>query len=279
MPVLEAMACGLPVIVTAGGPTDEFCPDDACWRIARRAPRVRRGPRRQVGHGRPAVDARARSRRTCASCSSRPSPTPTRARAAAARAAHAAAQAYSWDAVAERYRERIAALAARPPRARRARPRAARARGRAHPPAGHAGLARRRPPGRAARRLGAAASRRARAPASSCSPTRAPRRTRTRAPSACSRPPRAAGVEPGRRRRHRHPRPTPSRAPTRPGCTPPSTGTCRCTPACSGHERLAAAAGRPVLAPDAAVLAAWVRPTTPAGGVTTRPSRAGAHGP
>ncbi len=33
MPVLEAMACGLPVMVTAGGPTDEFCPDDACWRI------------------------------------------------------------------------------------------------------------------------------------------------------------------------------------------------------------------------------------------------------
>ena len=30
--------------------------------------------------------------------------------------------------------------------------------------------------------------------------------------------------------------------------------------ACSGHERLAAAAGRPVLAPDAAVLAAWARP-------------------
>src|SRR3954454_15829785 len=33
MPVLEAMACGLPVIVTGGGPTDEFCPDDAGWRI------------------------------------------------------------------------------------------------------------------------------------------------------------------------------------------------------------------------------------------------------
>ena len=34
MPVLEAMACGLPVVVTAGGPTDEFVPDDAGWRIA-----------------------------------------------------------------------------------------------------------------------------------------------------------------------------------------------------------------------------------------------------
>jgi len=33
MPVLEAMACGRPVMITAGGPTDEFCPDEACWRI------------------------------------------------------------------------------------------------------------------------------------------------------------------------------------------------------------------------------------------------------
>jgi glycosyltransferase involved in cell wall biosynthesis/predicted Zn-dependent protease/predicted O-methyltransferase YrrM len=33
LPVLEAMACGLPVAVTAGGPTDEFVPLSACWRV------------------------------------------------------------------------------------------------------------------------------------------------------------------------------------------------------------------------------------------------------
>ena len=36
MPVLEAMASGLPVIHTAGGPTDEFCPPQAGWRIRSR---------------------------------------------------------------------------------------------------------------------------------------------------------------------------------------------------------------------------------------------------
>lgn len=33
LPVLEAMACALPVIVPAGGATDDFCPPEACWRI------------------------------------------------------------------------------------------------------------------------------------------------------------------------------------------------------------------------------------------------------
>jgi glycosyltransferase involved in cell wall biosynthesis len=33
LPVLEAMAAGLPVIATRGGPTDDFCPDDAGLKI------------------------------------------------------------------------------------------------------------------------------------------------------------------------------------------------------------------------------------------------------
>jgi glycosyltransferase involved in cell wall biosynthesis len=36
LPVLEAMACGKPVVVTAGGPTDEFVPPAAGWRIPAR---------------------------------------------------------------------------------------------------------------------------------------------------------------------------------------------------------------------------------------------------
>src|SRR5947209_4521498 len=114
MPVLEAMACGLAVITTAGGPTDEFCPPEASWRI--RSARAEFAEAR-VGDfetaGRPWMlepdvahleelllgadrDASARAEKGAAG---------TRA-----------AQPLSWSAVGARYRARVEALAASPPR-------------------------------------------------------------------------------------------------------------------------------------------------------------------
>ena len=88
MPVLEAMACGLPVVVTAGGPTDEFCPDDACWRDRLGAPAAARHRDRHARDARAALDARARPRPTsCACCASSRRRPPSAPAAASQRAA------------------------------------------------------------------------------------------------------------------------------------------------------------------------------------------------
>jgi glycosyltransferase involved in cell wall biosynthesis len=42
LPIGEAMASGRPVVVTAGGPTDEYIPDDAAWRVPSVSRRVER---------------------------------------------------------------------------------------------------------------------------------------------------------------------------------------------------------------------------------------------
>ena len=115
MPVLEAMACGLPVIVTAGGPTDEFCPTGAGWRIDSRRVVF---PEDRVGEiataGRPWVLEPDRAHLVTLLREAVDTGADERHRRGAAGAA--AAQRLSWDAVAAAYRERIRALAARRPR-------------------------------------------------------------------------------------------------------------------------------------------------------------------
>jgi glycosyltransferase involved in cell wall biosynthesis len=113
MGVLEAMACGTPVIVTAGGPTDEFCPPDAGWRIASvRAefPEERVGAYETLGRPwmlEPDGEDLTRLLREVAA-----DPGEVARRGAAARVA---AEQYGWDAIARRYSERLVALANRAP--------------------------------------------------------------------------------------------------------------------------------------------------------------------
>jgi glycosyltransferase involved in cell wall biosynthesis len=117
MPALEAMASGLPVIVPAGGPTDEFVPDTACWRVPAE---IRRKPVDVVDRwptaGTPfMLEPDVEALRDLLLAADRDA----EGRAQRGAAGHQAAQSLTWDAVAAAYRERIAAIAARPPRSAR----------------------------------------------------------------------------------------------------------------------------------------------------------------
>jgi glycosyltransferase involved in cell wall biosynthesis len=113
MPVLEAMASGVPVIATAGGPTDEFCPPEAGWRI-----RSRRGvfPSDRVDTletaGRPWALEPDRAHLVELLRAAAADPAERRRRGDAGRVA---AHRLAWDAVAARYGERLLALAGRRP--------------------------------------------------------------------------------------------------------------------------------------------------------------------
>jgi len=114
LPALEALACGVPVIVTAGGPTDDFVSDACAWRIASTRvpvpvdqfadPSLRLAA---PGHTlEPSTEALAAALRDAAD------PAARSARAAEARA-HA--ERFGWDAAAAAAAERLAALPAGAP--------------------------------------------------------------------------------------------------------------------------------------------------------------------
>jgi hypothetical protein len=113
MPVLEAMACGIPVIATAGGPTDEFCPPNAGWRIdSTRAefPADRVDSLETIGRAwvlEPSHDHLVELLREVAG--------DPQARKARGAAGAAAAKTYGWDEVAARYAARIAELSGKRP--------------------------------------------------------------------------------------------------------------------------------------------------------------------
>jgi glycosyl transferase family 1 len=115
MPVLEAMACGLPVIATAGGPTDEFLPGEAGWRIDSRKVHF---PEDRIDtletHGRPWL--LEPDREHLVALLRQADAADDEELDARGRAGRDAAQSFSWDAVASRYQDRITALAADRPR-------------------------------------------------------------------------------------------------------------------------------------------------------------------
>ena len=113
LPALEALACGVPVIVTAGGPTDDFAPPEAAWQVA--ADRKPVGPGMLPGDLAPAGGGwMLEPRRDALVAALRDAARPD-ARAAKAARARAAAERYGWDRAGRIVLERVAALAGKAP--------------------------------------------------------------------------------------------------------------------------------------------------------------------
>ncbi len=115
MPALEAMASGLPTILTAGGPTDEFCPPEAGWRIrASREPVDNSRLGNMATAGEPWMFVPDREHLICILQEAASVGRAELARRGAV--ARAAAEKFSWDQIADQYAARITALAASPTR-------------------------------------------------------------------------------------------------------------------------------------------------------------------
>jgi glycosyltransferase involved in cell wall biosynthesis len=113
LPALEALACGVPVVTTAGGPTDEFVSEDCGWRIPSQEQPVRPGtitpelqPAGEAFMLEPSVDALVDILREAHDPAKR---------AAKASRARACAEEHTWARAAEVARGRIEALAGRTP--------------------------------------------------------------------------------------------------------------------------------------------------------------------
>ncbi|MGA3038629.1 MAG: glycosyltransferase [Vulcanimicrobiaceae bacterium] len=117
MPVLEAMACGTAVMVTAGGATDDFVDDSVGWRIpSKRVPCPPNEPVPMVGTGWLLECDLGELERLMRYVFEHRDETRARGMAAAKRAA-----ARTWDRAAELVEERLAILAEREPRPSRER--------------------------------------------------------------------------------------------------------------------------------------------------------------
>ncbi len=113
LPALEAMACGVPVIHTAAGPTGEFCPPDAGWPLhARRAEFQAQTYAGPTAGPACALEVDPEELATTLRVAAAAGP---EARAVRGEHARRAAERMSWDAAAAIAAQRLEAMSSRPP--------------------------------------------------------------------------------------------------------------------------------------------------------------------